>query len=249
MEDRVNRENDHQDTSVDSSTDSVSRNAFTQNSTTDDTAQTAYKKASSDTATKTVEIKISLPNFTPITSHPAYNATKTQTAKIRSNRLIMSGIILAVIASVGGSYLFPNRNNVTADKGSSHDLQRGTPQYATVLPAGKTIQDLGGWTRVSPTDKEPVYAYIDAIGMTKIIVSQQPLPKGFKSDKAEKLAEIAKNYNATEKITVDGETVHIGTSQKGPQSLILSRNDLLILIKSSVQVDSNEWAKYINSLR
>lgn len=208
--------------------------------------------ADKQSSSKTVEIKISLPpmpDFSPITDHPAYSAARAKTERIPHSRLILSSVIIAVILFIASGLSPANQTNVTADKSPTQQLTRGTPQYKTILPADKTIQDLGGWTRVSPADRDPVFAYIDKIGTTKIIVSQQPLPKQFTSNETEHIEKLAKDYNATEKITVDGDTVYIGTSEKGPQSLILSRDNLLILIKSSLQIDSNEWAKYINSLQ
>jgi hypothetical protein len=203
--------------------------------------------------TKTVEIKISLPampNLKPITEHRAYTAAKLQAAKLPRKKLALGGILLAVLLFFVGSYLLPNRQaNVAADKKSGrYALSHGTPDYSTVLPKGKTIEELGGWTLVSPPDRDPAFAHIDKIGNTQINVSQQPLPKDFKPDTAEKIEQLAKNYGASEKITVGKIVVHIGTSDKGPQSVIFNKDDLLVLIKSSVRIDSNDWAKYVNSL-
>lgn len=217
-------------------------------------ALTENKKPRQKAATKTVEIKISLPampNLKPITEHPAYTAAMLRTQKLPRKKLALGGIVLTIVLFIASSYLLPDRDsNVAADKqGSRYGLTRGIPDYPTILPAGKTIQDLGGWTLVSPPDRDPAFAYVDAIGNTQINVSQQPLPDDLKPDTTEKIENLAKAYSANEKITIDGMVVYIGTSEKGPQSVIFSKNDLLILIKSSVRIDSNEWAKYVNSLK
>jgi len=124
-----------------------------------------------------------------------------------------------------------------------------TPQYTTVLPAGKKIESLGGWSRVSPPDRNPVFAYADKIDDVQVSVSQQPLPKEFQSDPDKSVGDLAKSYSADEKITIGGNTVYIGTSGKGPQSAIFARDNLLILIKSSEKVSSDQWAGYIKSLQ
>lgn len=225
---------------------------------TDDSATPKKAKLhpSTKVTTRTVEIKISMPavpmpNLKPITEHRAYVVAKTQAAKVPRKKLALAGILLAVALFTVGSNLLTDHNaRVAADKKNGQQtLTKGTPDYATVLPAGKTIQDLGGWTLVSPTGRDPVYAYIDTIGNMQINVSQQPLPKEFKPDTAEKVEKLAKDYGASEKITVGDTTVHIGTSEKGPQSVIFYVNDLLVLIKSSVRIDNSEWATYVNSLR
>ena len=122
------------------------------------------------------------------------------------------------------------------------------PGYQTILPAGTSITKLGGWERVSPPESAPVFAYADTIGTTPISVSEQPLPQSFIDDGAAHVAELAKAYNATDKIDVSGTTVYIGTSAKGPQSVIFTKDNLLILIKSHAKIDDKAWVQYITSL-
>lgn len=122
-----------------------------------------------------------------------------------------------------------------------------TPKFATLLPAGKTIESLGGWTRVSPETSEPVFAYKDTLDNTPIIVSQQPLPSSF-TDSKEDITELARQYNATERLPFAGGTAFVGTSAKGPQSVIATKNNLLILIKSTVKHTDDSWVQYLSTL-
>jgi cytoskeletal protein RodZ len=124
-----------------------------------------------------------------------------------------------------------------------------TPEYKTVLPQGKDIKALGGWRRVSPITSTPVFAYVDKIGAVPINVSQQPLPESFKSDTDSKVSELATTYNATSNFTVGSTKVHIGTSAKGPQSVIFTSKQLLILIKSQKTIDTKAWTDYIATLQ
>lgn len=144
-----------------------------------------------------------------------------------------------------------NDNKTVTDDGTNPvpQLEKGTPNYQTVLPQGKTIDSLGGWTRVSPPGSDPVYTYVDKIDNVQIRISEQPLPDSFKDDEAQELEKFAQSEKATEKITVDGNTVYIGTSSNGPQSLFLIKNKLLILIKSDSPISQNKWIQYINSLQ
>ena len=121
-------------------------------------------------------------------------------------------------------------------------------EYQTIVPEGKSISDLGGWKRVSPSKSEPVYAYTDTIGETSINVSEQPLPGSFIGDTDNQVAELAKKFNATTKIDAGGTKVYVGSSSKGPQSVIFTKNSLLILIKSQEKIDDTAWIKYIKSL-
>ncbi|UTX51406.1 hypothetical protein KI440_00365 [Candidatus Saccharibacteria bacterium TM7i] len=121
------------------------------------------------------------------------------------------------------------------------------PNYDTVLPAGKSISSLGGWRRVSPPDASPVFAFLDAIEGTTINVSQQPLPESFQANPSQALQEMAKAFNATDKIGNTG--AFIGTSAKGPQSVLFIKGKTLVLIKSQKNISQQNWEKYINSLK
>jgi hypothetical protein len=224
---------------------------------TDDSPSKKPKKAKLHPLTKvtthTVEIKIalpSMPDLTPITTHPIYATARSTAAKVPRKKLALSGIVIAVILFIIGSNLLADHNaRVAADKRSGlQSLAKATPDYPTVLPAGKNIKDLGGWTLVSPPNRDPAFAYIDKIGNMQINVSQQQLPAEFKQKTAEKIEKLAKEYGASEKVSAGNTPVYIGTSEKGPQSVIFTKNDLLILIKSAVKIDNAVWADYVESL-
>lgn len=122
------------------------------------------------------------------------------------------------------------------------------PGYQTILPTDKSIKELGGWKRISPPEKEPVYAYTDKIDDITISVSQQPLPASFSTNTKEQVAELAKKFNATTELDASGTTVYIGTSAKGPQSIIFVKKKVLILIKSQQKISTTSWQKYAESL-
>jgi hypothetical protein len=161
-----------------------------------------------------------------------------------------------VLIFIGLHYLHPSspqdksQTIVTPQlKQKNGTLTKGVPSYNTLLPSGKTIESLGGWTRVSPPDRNPVFAYPDTIDMTPIIVSQQPLPKELADQPDEQVQQLADGYSATHTITVEGATVYMGVSAKGPQSVIFSKKGLLFLIKASAKLSDEKWSSYISSLR
>lgn len=174
--------------------------------------------------------------------------------KSTRKRLWIAGAALALlIASFG---LYPSRSTGTEPvsepkkKVASERIAKDErPSYVTVLPKDRSIEDLGGWARVSPQDKEPVFAFADKLGDVPVTVSQQPLPASFKDDTAGKIADLAKQFNAQEKITAGSTTVYIGTSIKGPQSVVFTKQNLLILIKSSAKVENHRWIGYIEELQ
>lgn len=140
----------------------------------------------------------------------------------------------------------------TAQKDSGQLPKNETPKFNTVLPAGKSIADYGGWTRISPDGRVPVYAYADKLNNVPIRVSQQELPEnlsGNDEEAAKGVQELAEGFKANQKLTVGSTTVFIGSSAKGPQSVIFAKNELLILITSDQKIDNDHWTTYINSLQ
>jgi hypothetical protein len=202
-------------------------------------------------ADKAIDIKISLPSIKNL---------RQKLPRVSRKNLLRTGIALGVIiALLAGWRLIGRPHQAVATKPKNTkpqptavapaELPRETPKFATVLPEGKDINALGGWTRVSPPSSDPVYAYVDKIGSVQINVSEQPLPEDFKDDTANKVAEVAKNFNATDKVTTNLGIIYIGNSVKGPQSVITAHGDLLILIKSVAPLTHDQWAAYISTLK
>lgn len=167
--------------------------------------------------------------------------------------LVIAAIILGTLPAVR-PFLMINSSSATPQPIEDEQtittgtLRKGTPDYATLLPGGTSIETLGGWTRVSPANRDPVYAYVDKIGDIPINVSQQPLPEDFKSQPDDQVRDLAFGYGASETLRIDSTTVYIGTSAKGPQSVIFTKNDLLVLIKASAAIPAAEWKLYVQSL-
>lgn len=136
----------------------------------------------------------------------------------------------------------------TPVKTKSTKLSKGTPNYKTYLPKGKSAKDYGGWTRVSPSKADPVYAYSDVIGTTPVIVSQQDLPSAFVGNVEEKVEELAQDYSAGEKITAKEVTVYVGKSADGPESIIFVKGSTLILIKTDGKLSNDDLLAYVESL-
>jgi hypothetical protein len=168
-----------------------------------------------------------------------------QRLKLSGKKIIISASILLVILAT--ILVISIQKNQNLDKPQQGTAQ--SPEYTTLLPDGKSIIELGGWQRVSPAESEAVYAYVDTLNGISISVSEQPLPETFKNNPDTKVAELAKSYNATEKISAGQTTVYLGASAKGPQSVIFTKSNLLVLIKSDAKVPNDAWVTYVNSLK
>ena len=157
--------------------------------------------------------------------------------KLTSGRRRLAIIIVFIVTMGTVVYFFARPNPPELE-----------PAYDIVLPQRTTIEDLGGWQRVSPVDSEPVFAYSDTIEDVAISVSQQPIPDSFVGNVAAQVKQLAESYSASTVIEAGGTTVYIGRSARGPQSVIFAKNNTLILIKSQKTISQDEWVTYINNL-
>ena len=204
-------------------------------------------------STKSIDINISVSSL-PKLRLPSLAAIKSAPKKAFRHKKFMTVGCLAIVAVIGvaGYQAFNNRpQNPVAEANAAPAENNGVLEnleYQTVIPASKSIGDLGGWKRVSPPGADPVYAYNDVLDGVNISVSQQPLPSSFNGKADSEVADIAKKFNATTKIEGADTNVYLGTSAKGPQSVILSKNGLLILIKSEKNIEPTSWAQYARSL-
>ena len=198
---------------------------------------------------KTVDINITFPTL------PRPQIRKGLSGAIGAIKSHRRLVALSLVVIVGlGIYHFgpfsdaPGRTDQSGVAGVKTEVIDQKPDYPTILPAGKTVDELGGWKRISPPDRNAVFAYADKIDGIPVTVSEQPVPEPFKAELLSSVENLAKSYNATEKVTVGSTVAYVGTSAKGPQSVIFTKNDLLVLIKSTTKVTTNQWAAYISSL-
>ncbi len=168
-------------------------------------------------------------------------ATRQPYHALFTNKKITTSLSVAGVLAAG---IIIYQLSTTSGKQAQNSFASSVPSYETVLPTSKSIEKLGGWQQVNPPGENPVFAYTDHIGDISVTVSQQPMPAPLNGD----VSDLAKSYNATDTIDANGIKAHIGTSAKGPQSVIFTKDDLLILIKSQDRVDHQSWIEYISSL-
>lgn len=173
----------------------------------------------------------------------------------KSGRMILLGALLAVGVIFIGARFVPGVKEFIAPDPKATPLLKQTqgvltkqdPPFSTKTPNGESYE--GKWTRVSPSERNPVYAFNGAIEGVNVIVSQQPLPKELRNDTVASTQALAAGYSATQKLEVPGAAAFVGTSAKGPQSVIMTKDNLLILIKSSERIPNQSWEAFLTTLR
>lgn len=190
-----------------------------------------------------VSINISIPRF-----KLAKPNIKIPSQLIAHKKWFIGGVACLLIAvGVAGAIIH---------WGASDGDDRNTPavlaennqraDFPYSLPKGNT-ENLEGNVRYDAERK--VVNFKDSIGGVEITISQQPLPEGLKEDTESKVKKLAADFSATKEITTANPTAYLGTSEKGPQTVIFSKKDLLVFIQSTKNIDEHDWAEYITSLQ
>jgi hypothetical protein len=211
--------------------------------------------------TKDIEIRLSLPKL-PRLHMPSWDETEDFLANLdmphfkRAHVIYASSAVTVIALLIAAPLAFRpsapvKKDAASAKPAASNSIERtNQPPYATILPAGKTAQELGGWGRVSPKASDPVYAYADNIGGISFTVSEQPLPDDFTADPNAKVASLAKQFNATKMLITNSDSVgYVGTSVQGLQSIVATKKGLLLLIRSVQPITDSKWGAYLDSLQ
>jgi hypothetical protein len=189
-----------------------------------------------------VSIHISVPKIT--FKKPTF---KIPPQLLAHKKWVISGAAcFIVVAGLTGVFLVTRDNK--KDEGGPAVLAETQQKadFAYSLPKG-TTDGIEGDVRYNSERK--LVNFKDSIGGVEITVSQQPLPEGFKEDTDNKVKKLAEDFSATKSIATANPTAYIGTSIKGPQTVIFTKKDLLVFIQSTKVIDEHDWAEYITNLQ
>lgn len=181
-------------------------------------------------------------------NQPHHPATRDAPLWIKQTTIALS---VALVLGVGYLIINQAQSSRTAKKQttvSENGQIVDTVDQKTILPTGKPINELGGWKQFTSPDGETFYSFSDTVDNIAINISQQTLPESFKKNTNAQIADMAARFGATTKLNADGTPVYIGTSAKGPQHVIFTKDKLLIMIKSEKKINDTAWVSYIQSL-
>lgn len=176
-----------------------------------------------------------------------FSVPKLKLPKItKKHRKIGLAIAIACV-SVVGAIVVLNIAKSPSNTGGTTANGTNVPDFKTILPNGKTEETSSGKLGYDPERK--VASFTDTIDLVDVTVSQQPLPEAFKTDPQGELKKLAEQISANEEIKNSSPNAYLGTSAKGPQTVVFVKNNLLIFIHSSRSIDKPGWAEYITRLR
>lgn len=195
------------------------------------------------TAPATVSINISIPRFNlkkpTITIPPQLLNYRKQIIGGAAVLVLVSGVTTTLLMTRSDGKKSSDTPGVLSENDQKADFD-----YS--LPKGNS-EGLDGAVKFNAERK--VVNFRDSIGGIAITISQQPLPAGFKEDTDAKVKKLAEEFSATKTIATANPTSYIGTSEKGPQTVIFSKKNLLVFIQSTKKIDDHDWAEYITNLK
>lgn len=181
-----------------------------------------------------------------IPDHPLIR--KVRSMRLNKKQLLMTGAAcLVLVTSFTGIRAITDKKEGDADVQTGVLGQSATPDYKPVLPDGSEKSTSSNQVLYDPEKK--VTSYKDTIKGINITVSQQPMPDSFSDDPDGEVKKLAENFSATKEIKASGLTGYLGTSAKGPQSMVLKKRNLLIFIFSEKTIPDQDWGIYISSLQ
>ncbi len=191
-----------------------------------------------------------------VASFSAFERVKKSSKKQKTYALIamclLSGLLLVTTRTSTGS-----KESTTASLGASTSTSNGSlqddgrteekPDFEIVYPAEKS--NLNAVTRRAPSG-DLIHTFKDEVDDVPIEVTEQEMPIAFEGNQAEKLKELATNFQASSVIQIDSLMVYHGLNEKtGVQSLFFIKEDVLFSIRAERKVVDDSWTGYILSLQ
>lgn len=217
----------------------------------------ATETKSSVQVSQTEPKKRSYKKFATLNIHFS-NLKKIKIADFRQKKYYLSAsMVVALVMLMSFAALVTNKQVVkttkvlgtTNNNSSKKTLPRENPKFKILLPSGDQKNIISDIVRSTPNNVAPGYRYFDDINGSTISVTQQQLPESFKADVASKVAAMAKDFQANNVIKINDNIVYHGINEKTKQqSLIFTKNNLLVFIISEKKLSDDDWAGYITSL-
>lgn len=160
--------------------------------------------------------------------------------------LVLAAIAGAILIIVG---LFIGAKNLSKSQPVGvHEIEQrqAEPTFETLAPPVSQKTEKA----VAFDEEKKVASFNDKIGETGVTVSQQPLPDNFKSNAAEETEKLARSFKATRVITANDIRAYTGlSSETGTQTVVFTKNGLLIFIHASQELNNDALARYIIDLK
>lgn len=199
----------------------------------------------------TVPLTYDVPNRLTLQSKSIIKKVKSLALKVmqlprfKKFRIIGIVVVLGIIFVSSISLIILSSNHAT--KSSHPTEQNKKPPFSPLVPPGESqLSDLRGSAYDSIHNS---YTYDDLYLGVPIRVSEQPLTSGIPNTSIT-VARVAVSLHATSTINTDSGLAYItANGTYGKQTIVFSKNNLLIFIQSSDIIEQAAWSSYIDNLK
>lgn len=204
------------------------------------------EKPKNDTAKAEIAISVTMPKVS-MPKAPKKHAKRVGKAIKRAPRWVYATAALVAIPAFIITWGVVSHDNAKNKPAVQGDTKSAVPDFQTVTPNGDITDTTSQKIQYDPAKK--VASFTDKLNGYEITVSMQPIPANFKPNIGDNVKKVAEQFAANTVLEVDNGSAYLGTSAKGPQSLVGYRGDLLVFMKSETKIDNKAWTDYFNSLK
>jgi hypothetical protein len=172
-----------------------------------------------------------------------------QLIRSQPKKAAIAGGVVLLLTVVGGVVVIGGGKESGAPPrvaGDTTNKVEKMPEFDTVLPANDTEQISSA---IAYDELRKTASYTDMLDSNQITVTQQQLPNRFKVNQQAELEEFAKEINCNQLIQAGDTRAYAGVSVRGPQTVILIKNELLIFMTTDSEMPTGAWVAYIESLQ
>lgn len=122
------------------------------------------------------------------------------------------------------------------------------PTFKPLAPQSSATAATSGTPQVAYDSARNTYSFTDVLKQKPIVVSQQPIPSKF-SDANTAVSKIAIAMGAKESVDTAIGTAYVLTDTKAnAQTIVFTKNNLLVFIQSPFTHPNEDWKHYIEAL-
>ena len=193
-----------------------------------------------------IAISVTMPKVR-LPKAPKRIAKKALTGVKSAPRWVYALVALAALPAFLITFAAINRNNNTNKPAVQGESKVAVPDFQTVTPNGDITDTTS--QKINYDASKKVASFTDKLNGYEVTVSMQPIPSTFKPNIGDNVKKVAEQFSANTVLSVDNGSAYLGTSPKGPQSLVGYRGDLLVFMKSERKIEDKAWSDYFNSLK
>ncbi len=197
--------------------------------------------------------KLALPNVKTSLKQQTSRLSQAQRRRLKLGAAIIATLMLVSSVGLAAQHFLAHRSAVAAAKAtlakSAAASTAAKPTFQPLAPVDSTNNGIHGTPQVAYDGKRNTYSFTDTLAGQAIVVSQQPIPATYKTA-VDAVSKIAVSLKASQTLATSSGAAFIANDAKSnAQTIVFSKNNLLVFVQSPFAHTSDQWQAYINGLQ